>query len=135
MNEENRYDDMLNMPHHISAKHIKMSLYNRAAQFSPFAALTGHSDAIAETARLTESKCELDENEIMIINEKLRMLTEGPQKGSEVTVVYYSPDSKKPGGAYLELRGVMDRINAFEKVIVMADSSRIFLEQIVDIRI
>lgn len=135
MNEENRYDDMLNMPHHISAKHIKMSLYNRAAQFSPFAALTGHSDAIAETARFTESKCELDENEIMIINEKLRMLTEGPQKGKEVTVVYYSPDSKKSGGAYLELRGVIGRINAFEKVIIMADSSRIFIEQIVDIRI
>ena len=97
------YSDIINLPHHQSKTRPHMTNYNRAAQFAPFAALTGHSEAIDETARLTDSKIELDEYEKEIIDRKLRIITENISTMPEITVCYFVPDEKKAGGAYVML--------------------------------
>ena len=100
-----KYEDIINLPHPVSKKHPRMSLYDRAAQFSPFAALTGHNAAIIETARLTEKKIRQSEDAISILNEKLHIITEN--LGAEVTITYFLPDDRKEGGAYVRHTGAV----------------------------
>lgn len=132
MNNKN-YDDIINLPHPTSSKHSRMPMIERAAQFSPFAALTGHDEAVKETARLTERKIELDEYEKERLNEKLQMIQKNLDRNVEVTITYFEPDSKKSGGVYISVAGVVKRIDDFEHAVIFADKTSIPIEQISDI--
>ena len=129
--DTHRYDDIINLPHPTSANHPRMSLYDRAAQFSPFAALTGHDAAIKETARLTEQKIEQSEDMISLLNEKLQMVADN--LGTEVTITYFVPDERKSGGAYVSHTGTVRRIDDYEHTLVMTDKTVIPIEQISEI--
>ena len=126
----NGYNDIINMPHHVSGTHPHMSMKDRAAQFSPFAALTGHSDAVKETARLTDEKLELTEDEITDINQKLNFLTEHAEEHPEITVEYFVPDERKSGGAYVTVTGNFRRIDDAEHDLMLTSWDRIHLSDI-----
>lgn len=126
------YGDIINLPHHVSVRRPRMKMIDRAAQFSPFAALTGHGSAVSETERLTEKFTEPDEYEKDIINEKLRFLSELQNPIAEI--VYFEPDRRKEGGAYVTVTGEVKRVDAVEQCIVMANGQRISAEFISDIR-
>ena len=110
-----------------------MSMMDRAAQFSPFAALTGYDGAIKETARLTDEKSELGDEAISILNMKLQMLTEAFEDRPEVFITYFKPDERKAGGAYLRVSGVVKKIDEFERILVLMDGTKIKMEDIADI--
>ncbi len=129
--DTHRYDDIINLPHPTSANHPRMSLYDRAAQFSPFAALTGHDAAIKETARLTEQKIELSEDTISRLNEKLQIVADHLE--TEVTITYFVPDERKSGGAYVSYTGIVRRIDDYEHTLIMTDKTVIPIEQISEI--
>ena len=118
--ERNPYEDIIHLPHHQSSNHPHMSLYDRAAQFSPFAALTGFDGVIAETSRLTDQKIELSEYERALLDQKLSHIDDDLRKGNhpEITVIYFVPDPLKAGGAYNEYTGHVRNIDAFERCIV-----------------
>lgn len=128
------YDDIINLPHHVSQKHPRMSMIDRAAQFSPFAALTGHGAAIEETARLTDKKTVLDENKKEIINEKLRIISECGDEISGVEVTHFVPDIRKTGGEYVVIIGKVKKIDGVSREIIMSDGKIIPLENVYDIR-
>ncbi|MGN0978721.1 MAG: hypothetical protein ACI4PT_00120 [Candidatus Avoscillospira sp.] len=128
-----QYDDILHLPHPTSAKHPRMPIGDRAAIFSPFAALTGHSAAIAETARLTEQKIQLDEDGRSELDEKQRMLEEVIARQPEVTVTWFRPDDKKDGGSYVTTTGNLKRTDGVERVMVMRDGTRIPLDDIIEL--
>ena len=109
MNE--KYKDMLHMPHPVSASHPRMSLQDRAAQFSPFAALTGYEDALRETARLTDRFMELDEDRKQEIDRQIYYLQQHTEDPPVVRITYFIPDSKKDGGRYESLEGVVRKID------------------------
>ena len=118
--EKSPYEDIIHLPHHQSATRPHMSLYDRAAQFSPFAALTGFDGVIAETSRLTDQKIELSEYERALLDQKLSRIDDELRKGNhpEITVIYFVPDPLKAGGAYNEYTGHVRNIDAFERCIV-----------------
>lgn len=124
--ERNPYEDIIHLPHHQSSNHPHMSLYDRAAQFSPFAALTGFDGVIAETSRLTDQKIELSEYERALLDQKLSLIDDELHKGNhpEITVVYFVPDPLKAGGAYEEYTGRVRSINAVEKCVVFLAENR-----------
>lgn len=126
------YEDIINLPHHVSQNRPHMSMIDRAAQFSPFAALTGHDAAINETARLTDKKVELDESKKDAINEKLRVIASLGDT-SEVEITYFVPDGKKDGGAYVALVGRVKKIDAVSSEITMTDGKVIPIENIYDV--
>ena len=121
------YEDIIHLPY--PRKPQRMSNYDRAAQFSPFAALTGHEEAIAETARLTDSAIELGEDGISMLNEKLRCL----EPGQDVTVIYFRPDARKAGGAYVRHTGRLKRLEQHRSALVMEDGAVIDFGRICDI--
>lgn len=129
-NNIHRYDDIINLPHHVSTRHPHMSLYDRAAQFSPFSALTGHEAAIKETARLTDEKLELDEDVKEKLNEKLQIIKDNLGKETSVTISYFVPDERKSGGAYFSCTGTVRRIDVYRHVIIMTDKTVIPMDQI-----
>ena len=124
--ERNPYEDIIHLPHHQSSNHPHMSLYDRAAQFSPFAALTGFDGVIAETSRLTDQKIELSEYERALLDQKLSRIDDELRKGNhpEITVIYFVPDPLKAGGAYEEYTGRVRSINAVEKCVVFLAENR-----------
>ena len=121
----NRYDDIINLPHHVSPTRKQMSMHDRAAQFAPFAALVGYDDAVAETARLTETRPELDEQEQRAINELLAYIAEHIHEQPDVRIKYFVPDEHKSGGAIVEASGKVKKISATDETIVMADGCKI----------
>ena len=127
------YEDIIQLPHPVSSNHEPMSVHDRAAQFSPFAALTGFDGAIQETARLTVQKIELDETEKAILDEKLRIIQEQLSRQPEVEFLYFRPDELKTGGAYVSIRGIVNKIHEYDRVVVMQDGIRIPIDEIVDI--
>lgn len=129
-----KYDSIINLPHHVSAKHKHMSLTERAAQFSPFAALNGYEDAVSETARLTDGRVDLDEYEKEEIDRKLREIMESDED-LPVTLTYFRPDAKKSGGAYLTLSGKVSDIDEVERVVIMESGARIPVTDIVGVDI
>lgn len=129
-----RYDDIIHLPHHQSGTRLHMSLHDRAAQFSPFAALTGYDAAVEEAARLTEQKLELSEEEKAALSAKLTEIKEHIKERPEVTVTYFVPDERKAGGTYVTVTGTVRRIDEFERVVVMQDQSRIPIEGIIDLQ-
>ena len=129
-NISHKYDDIINLPHHVSKKHPQMSLHDRAAQFSPFAALTGHKAAINETARLTDEKQILSEDVIAKLNEQLNLIKENIGTNQTVTITYFVPDDKKSGGAYISNTGVVNKIDEYNRTVIMTDKTVIPIEQI-----
>ena len=127
-----QYNDIINLPHHQSATRPHMSNYDRAAQFSPFAALTGHDEAIKETARITDRKIELDEYTKEDLNSKLQII--GDNLGTEVAITYFQPDEKKSGGAYLTITGCVKRIDEYEHLVIMTDGKKINIDDIYNLQ-
>lgn len=127
------YDDIINLPHHVSATRPHMSAIDRAAQFSPFAALTGYGDAIKETARLTGEKVELDEYMKDVLSVRLQIIVDQLKEHPEIAITYFQPDEKKNGGAYVTVIGRAKKIDEYERVVVMTDGTRIPIDEIASI--
>lgn len=127
-----KYDDIINLPHPTSSRHPRMSMADRAAQFSPFAALVGHGAAIEETARLTDQKVELTEEEKTLLDEKLRLLLE---TGGEGTFTWFLPDERKDGGAYITATGKVKKIDPLEGRVILKDWTAIPIEDILEIEV
>lgn len=125
-----KYDDIINLPHHVSKTRTPMSMENRAAQFAPFAALTGHDAAIAETARLTSEKPELSLEELDRLS---RRLTYAVEKDATVTITFFQPDAFKNGGSYRQVSGKVMKIVEFENKIILYNNHSIPLSNITDI--
>ena len=125
-----RYDDIIHLPHHVSQKRPQMSRENRAAQFSPFAALTGLGAAMVETARLTEQKIDLDEHAQGELDECFRVINERLIERPEVTVTYFVPDERKSGGAYVTATGRVKKLDQYGQELVLEDGTVIPLENI-----
>lgn len=127
------YDDIIHLPHHVSKRHPQMSLYNRAAQFAPFAALTGYEEAIIETARLTAPKVDMMEDNQQLLDRKLALLSRSLREQPTVSITYFQPDKKKTGGQYLTVTGVIKSIRDSERVILMADGKSVSIDTIISI--
>ena len=128
-----RYADIIDLPHWQSTTRPRMSRLNRAAQFAPFAALAGHDAAVQETGRLTDAFIELDESRKAELDEKLRYLAAHLHEEPQVIITYFHPDEKKEGGIYLRAAGVVRRVDAFKKVVVLQDGIVIPVEKIFEI--
>ena len=128
-----KYDDIINLPHHISKKHPQMSLEARAAQFAPFAALTGYDDAVKETARLTNERIDLDEEAKMMLDAKLQVIREQLLEKPLVTITYFVPDAKKNGGKYVTTNGSVKKIDDYKHLIILDNSVEITIDEIIDI--
>lgn len=127
------YDDIINLPHHVSEKHPQMSLEARSAQFAPFAALTGYDEQVQETARLTNDRKELADGLKMVLNEKIVKIKEKLADMPEVTITYFVPDSRKSGGKYVSVTGNVKKIDEFKNVIVFDDKKEIPIQEIIAI--
>ena len=127
------YDEIINLPHHESTKHPRMSALNRAAQFSPFAALTGHDAAINETARLTDKRLELDEDKKEELDAQLQIIREHISLKPETAITYFVPDSKKEGGSYLQVIGAVKKLDDIEHKILMQNGTIIPINDIYEI--
>ena len=125
----------MNLPHHVSPTRPQMPISDRAAQFSPFAALTGHSAAIAETGRLTDRRVELDEYEMARVDAELQRLQELLPGGPTASITYFVPDERKNGGSYQTVTGEVKRIDAVTGVIQMTDRREIPIEDVFSIKI
>ena len=125
------YEDIINLPY--PQKHPRMSNYARGAQFSPFAALTGLEAAIEETARLTDDKVELDESKKALLNDKLRKIEEELYDRPEITITYFRPDLRKVGGAYVQKRGRVKKLDAYLRAVVFTDGMTVPIEDISEI--
>lgn len=128
-----RYNDIMNLPHPNSLEHPRIAVLGRAAQFSPFAALTGFEGAIRETARLTDAKAELDENKIATLDMKLQFLANHLSECPEVSITYFKPDGKKEGGSYKIITGTVKKIDAYERTVIMVDTTVIPISDIFEI--
>ena len=134
MDSIKKYEDIINLEHHVSRKHPPMSLYARSAQFAPFAALTGYEDAVRETARTTTERIELDEELKAILDGKLQILKEELQKKKEVSITYFVPDERKSGGMYVTKIGIIKKFDEISQTIIFADSSEIPINEIIQIQ-
>lgn len=128
-----RYDDIIHLPHHVSKTRPQMSMMDRAAQFSPFAALTGYDAAIKETGRLTDEKIELGEETKAVLDRKQCYLSNMISVQPEITVTYFLPDERKSGGTYLSVTGKLKRIDEYERMMILTDGKKIPLDDIMDI--
>ena len=128
-----KYDNIINLPHHISKKHPQMSIESRAAQFAPFAALTGYGDAIKETARLTDKRIEIDDGLKQILNNKLQYILENINEKPEITFTYFVYDNKKTGGKYVEKTGIVKKIDMVEQYVMLNDKTKIPILEIINI--
>lgn len=128
-----KYDDIINLPHHVSPTRPQMSMINRAAQFSPFAALTGYEDAILETGRLTDARIEMSEDELDALNAKYQLLMDTIGTEIEVSITYFKQDDRKAGGAYLTERDVVKKVDTYNRRILMRNGTCIPMDDIFDI--
>jgi len=130
MAEKFPYEDIVNLPPHISKKHPQPTMMDRAARFAPFAAITGYEEMVLEEARVTEERIDLDEGTLSLLNEKLNMIQEFLDEEPEVTITYFEPDKKKAGGAYVSVTGTVKRIDEYEHLVIMTDGKKIRIEDI-----
>ena len=129
----NPYEDIINLPHHVSPTRPRMSRADRAAQFSPFAALSGYGDAVKETARLTGRRIELDESTKAALDEKLRLLAEVIEDRPEAAITYFLQDRKKAGGEYVTATGQVKKVDAVAQELVMANGRIIPIADIIEV--
>ena len=130
---KNDYDDIINLPHHVSSTRPQMSMIDRAAQFSPFAALTGYDAAIKETGRLTDEKIELDEEALSNLNMKFQILFEKPDEQPDIAITYFKPDETKSGGAYLTTTDKIKKIDEYERIITTANGTKIPMDDVISL--
>ena len=128
------YDDIIALPHPISGRHRRMSAVDRAAQFAPFAALTGYAAAVKETARETEAFMELAEDEAAALDRQLRLLEERVQNRPWVVLTCFQPDQRKAGGAYVEVQGRVKRLDSTAGTITLEDGREIPVSYILEIK-
>ena len=127
------YDDIIHLPHHVSSTRPHITAFDRAAQFSPFAALTGYDAAIKETARLTDEKVELDEHMKGALSDKLQIITDRIQECPEIAITYFQPDTKKNGGTYVTDISTAQKIDVYDRFIIMTDGTAIPIDEIINI--
>ena len=130
MAERFPYEDIINIPRHISKTHPEASMADRAARFSPFAAISGYEDMVREAARVTEERIEITDAVKEQLNEKLNMIAEFLGEEHEVTITYFEPDKKKSGGAYISITGVVKRIDELKRIVVMKNNKKIKIDDI-----
>lgn len=128
-----RYDDIIHLPHHVSSDRKRMSMTDRAAQFSPFAALVGYDAAIQETGRLTDRQFEFAADGKALLDETLCALSEQVSRQPEVTITYFVPDVRKSGGAYKEIRGKIKKIDPQEQILLLTDGTVVSFDRIYEI--
>jgi len=124
------YEDIVNLPPHISKKHPQPSMMDRAARFAPFAAITGYEEMVLEEARVTEEQIHLDEDAVALICEKINMIQEFIDEEPEVRITYFEPDKKKSGGAYITITGTPKRVDEYEQLLIMTDGKKIKFDSI-----
>ena len=125
-----RYDDIINLPHHVSKTRKPMPIINRAAQFAPFAALTGHDEAVAETARQTTPKQILSSDEQEILSKRLAYAIDHISERPNLTFTYFIPDTLKDGGRYVTITGVIRKYDALEKTVVLETNEILLIDNI-----
>lgn len=130
-----KYDEIMNLLHHVSTTRPQMPMSDRAAQFAPFAALTGYDDVIDEAGRLTERRVALEEDGMDELNAKLRFLRENLADSHEASFTYFKPDARKAGGAYLTAAGKVKKIDEYERLIILKDGAKIRIDDVLDIQI
>ena len=128
-----KYDEIMGLPHHISKTRPQMPMSDRAAQFAPFAALTGYDAAIKETGRLTDERIELDVEALSALDMKYQLLMEALDEAPEVTITYFRPDERKAGGKYVSAVGAVKKIDDFERRITMQDGAKIPMDDVLSI--
>ena len=133
MRMNNRYDEIINLPHHVSKTRPQMPMSNRAAQFAPFAALTGYDSAIKETGRLTDEKIELDEEALTALDMKYQLLMDALNEEPEIEITYFKPDERKSGGEYVTVIGAVKKVDDFERQITMQDGVKIPMDDVLSI--
>lgn len=127
---DHRYDDIIHRQHPSFPQHPRMSAMDRAAQFSPFAALTGYDAAVKETARVTESRAELTESAKAELSNRLQMLLENITEQPQITVTWYVPDARKAGGAYHTVSGMVKKLDLYRRVLVLQDEQEIPIDDL-----
>ena len=135
MRMNNRYNEIINLPHHVSKTRPQMPMSDRAAQFAPFAALTGYDSAIKETGRLTNERIELDEDALTALNVKYQFLMDALDEEPEIKITYFKPDERKAGGEYVSAIGAVKKVDDFERLITMQDGTRIPMDDVYDMSI
>lgn len=131
----NKYEDIINLPHHVSNTRKCMSLYNRAAQFAPFAALTGYDTEIMEVARLTEQRIELSDELKLLLNHKIEYIKQNIKLHPKVAITFFVPDNKKNGGFYKSVSGNVRRIDEVEKCLIFTNKLKIYFYDIIFINV
>lgn len=134
MQETHKYDDIIHLPHHVSERRPGMPVADRAAQFAPFAALTGYDDVIRETGRLTDAVTELTQSSLDELNEKLQILAQNVSVQPAVSVTYFQPDRYKDGGSFMTVTGRVKRVDSYEKLLRLTDDREIPMEAIRQLR-
>lgn len=129
------YEDIIKLPHYEPKFHPRMTIYNRSAQFAPFAALTGYDDKVSEAARLTDDEIELSEDLKNHIDIKLQIVNEHIKDNREITVLYFEKDKRKRGGKYIKYKGIVKKIDLIENTIKFKDNFKINLDMVLDIEI
>ena len=133
MRMSNKYDEIANLPHHVSETRPQMPMSDRAAQFAPFAALTGYDSAIRETGRMTDERIELDEEALTALNLRYQLLMDALGKEPEVEITFFKPDERKSGGEYVTVIGAVKNIDDFERLITMQDGMKIPMDDVLSI--
>ena len=128
-----KYDEIMGLPHHVSKTRPQMPMSDRAAQFAPFAALTGYDAAIKETGRLTDERIELDVEALSALDMKYQLLMEALDEAPEVTITYFQPDERKTGGKYVSATGAVKKVDDFERRIIMQDGLKILMDDVLSI--
>ena len=129
----NNYDDIINLEHYEPKRHPRMSIESRSAQFAPFAALTGHNDAIKETERLTTKRIELSDFDKKLINNKLLLIDKLKSEKPLITFTHFIYDNKKSGGKYIDITGIVKRIDLVNSIIYLTNNVNIPIDEILDI--
>ena len=128
-----KYNEIMGLPHHVSKTRPQMPMSDRAAQFAPFAALTGYDSAIKETGRLTDERIELDEEALTALDMKYQLLMDALNEAPKVTITYFQPDERKAGGKYVSATGAVKKVDDFERRITMRDGTRIPMDDVLSI--
>jgi hypothetical protein len=128
-----KYSKIINLPHHVSSKHAPMPMIERAAQFAPFAALTGYDSEIKEKARFVDKKISLSEEVLTELNVKFQIIKECISSEPELNFIVFEPDMRKSGGKYLTISGTVKKIDEIERKIILKDGTKIAINNILDI--
>lgn len=133
LEKSDKYNDIINLPHHVSEKHARMTIEERSAQFAPFSALTGYDDVIKETARETNNRIEINEEQKIILNKKLLLIKEKIHNKPQIAVTYFIPDAKKDGGKYIEVTENVVKIDEYDRKIILGNGEKVPIEEIIEI--